>query len=128
MAMIQPYIVIEQRTGYSKIAGTPMTTIIMVGVKDRREYVTYVDTPNRNAAHWQHITRHIDHGFVLRNLKPTTKTTKKGQTIINADSEPIIEWETDSLDEVLADAQKFWAQEDALKDSDKFSDLFTQAE
>jgi len=124
MAMIQPYIVIEQRTGYSKIAGTPMTTIIMVGVKDRREYVTYVDTPNRNAAHWTHITRHTDHGFVLRNLKPTTKTTKKGQTIINADSEPIIEWETDSLDEVLADAQKFWAQEDALKGSDKFGDLF----
>ena len=122
--MIQPYIVIEQRTGYSKIAGTPMTTIIMVGVKDRREYVTYVDTPNRNAAHWTHITRHTDHGFVLRNLKPTTKTTKKGQTIINADSEPIIEWETDSLDEVLADAQKFWAQEDALKGSDKFGDLF----
>jgi hypothetical protein len=126
--MIQPYIVIEQRTGYSKIAGTPMTTIIMVGVKDRREYVTYVDTPNRNAAHWTHITRHTDHGFVLRNLKPTTKTTKKGQTIINADSEPIIEWETDSLDEVLADAQKFWAQEDALKGSDKFGDLFPQAE
>ena len=126
--MKQPYIVLEQRAGYSKIAGTPMTTIIMVGVKDRREYVTYVDTPNRNAEHWTHITRHPDHGFVLRNLNTTTKTTKKGQSIINADSEPIIEWETDTLDEVLKDAQKFWAEEDKLKDSDKFSDLFPQGD
>lgn len=122
--MKQPYIVLEQRAGYSKIAGTPMTTIVMVGVKDRREYVTYVDTPNRNAENWGHITRHADHGFVLRNLTTTNKTTRKGQTIINADSDPIIEWETDTIDEVLADAQKYWAEEDARNDSDKFSDLF----
>jgi len=122
--MKQPYIVIEQRPGYSKIAGTPMTTLILVGVKDRREYVTYVDTPNRNAQHWSHITRHANHGFVLRNLTATNKTTKKGQCIINADSEPIIEWETDTLDEVLVDAQKFWAEEDRKNDSDKFGDLF----
>ncbi len=122
--MKQPYIVIEQRPGYSKIAGTAMTTVIMVGVKDRREYVTYVDTPNRNAVNWQHITRSPDHGFVLRNLTPTNKATKKGQTIINADSEPIIEWETDTLDEVLADAQRYWEQEDRRAGSDKFGDLF----
>jgi hypothetical protein len=124
MAIKQPYIVVEQRAGYSKIAGTPMTTLILVGVKDRREYVTYVDTPNRNATNWQHITRHPEHGFVLRNLNTTNKTTKKGQTIINADSEPIIEWETDELDEVLIDAQKYWDEEDRKNDSDKFGDLF----
>ena len=124
MAIKQPYIVVEQRPGYSKIAGTPMTTLILIGVKDRREYVTYVDTPNRNAAHWAHITRHATHGFVLRNLTPTNKTTKKGQTIINADSEPIIEWEADSLDEVLIDAQRYWEEEDRKNLSDKFGDLF----
>jgi len=122
--MKQPYIVLEQKPGYSKIAGTPMTTLTLVGVKDRREYVTYVDTPNRNADHWLHITRNPTHGFVLRNLKTTNKTTKKGQTIINADSEPIIEWETDTLDEVLVDAQKYWAEEDRKNGSDKFGDLF----
>lgn len=124
MAIKQPYIVVEQRAGYSKIAGTPMTTLILIGVKDRREYVTYVDTPNRNAANWGHITRNPEHGFVLRNLTATNKTTKKGQTIINADSEPIIEWETDSLDEVLIDAQKYWEEEDRKNLSDKFGDLF----
>jgi hypothetical protein len=124
MAIKQPYIVIEQRAGYSKIAGTPMTTIIMVGVKDQREYVTYVDTPNRNAQHWGHITRNPEHGFVLRNLNTTNKTTKKGQTIINADSEPIIEWETETLDEVLIDAQKYWEEEARKNNSDKFGDLF----
>jgi hypothetical protein len=124
MAIKQPYIVLEQRSGYSKIAGTPMTTLILVGVKDRREYVTYVDTPNRNADHWLHITRNPGHGFVLRNLKITNKTTKKGQCIINADSQAIIEWEADTLDEVLIDAQKYWEEEDRKNGSDKFGDLF----
>lgn len=122
--MKQPYIILEQRQGYSQKYGTEMTTIIMVGVKDRREYVTYIDTPNRNAANWQHITNHTERGYVLRNLKLTDKTTKKGQQIINADSDPIIEWETDTLDEVLIDAQKYWAQEDRKNGSDKFGDLF----
>lgn len=124
MAIKQPYIVVEQKPGYSKIAGTPMTTLILVGVKDRREYVTYVDTPNRNAENWQHITRNPGHGFVLRNLQTTNKTTKKGQTIINADSQAIIEWEADSLDEVLIDAQRYWEEEDRKNGSDKFGDLF----
>lgn len=124
MAIKQPYIVLEQRQGHSQKYGTEMTTIIMVGVKDRREYVTYIDAPNRNVKHWQHITNSPTHGFVLRNLDTTNKSTKKGQTIINADSQPIIEWETDTLDEVLADAQKFWAEEDKRNGSDKFGDLF----
>ena len=122
--MKQPYIILEQRSGFSQKYGTQMTTITMVGVKDRREYITYVDTPNRNAANWQHITRHQDRGYVLRNLELTTKVTAKGQQIINADSEPIIEWEAESLDEVLKDAQKYWAEEDRRAGSDKFGDLF----
>lgn len=124
MAIKQPYIVLEQRQGFSQKYGTEMTTITMVGVKDRREYVTYIDSPNRNTANWSHITRNPTHGFVLRNLNTTNKSTKKGQTIINADSAPIIEWETDELDEVLVDAQKYWSEEDRKKDSDKFGDLF----
>jgi hypothetical protein len=124
MAIKQPYIVLEQRQGFSQKYGTEMTTITMVGVKDRREYVTYIDTPNRNTVNWSHITRNPTHGFVLRNLNTTSKSTKKGQTIINADSEPIIEWETELLDEVLIDAQKYWSEEDRKKDSDKFGDLF----
>jgi hypothetical protein len=124
MAIKQPYIVLEQRSGHSQKYGTEMTTIIMVGVKDRREYVTYIDSPNRNTVNWAHITRNPTHGFVLRNLNTTAKSTKKGQTIINADSQPIIEWETETLDEVLIDAQRYWAEEDRKKDSDKFGDLF----
>ena len=124
MAIKQPYIVLEQRQGHSQKYGTEMTTITMVGVKDRREYVTYIDSPNRNAANWAHITRNTTHGFVLRNLKATDKSTKKGQTIINADSEVIIEWETNTLDEVLLDAQKYWEEEDRRNGSDKFGDLF----
>lgn len=122
--MKQPYIVLEQRAGHSQRYGTEMTTLIMVGVRDRREYVTYIDTPNRNAANWIHITQHPTRGYVLRNLKLTDKSTRKGQQIINADSQVIIEWETDTLDEVLIDAQRYWAEEDKKNNSDKFGDLF----
>jgi hypothetical protein len=124
MAIKQPYIVIEQRPGYSKIAGTPMTTLTLIGIKDRREYVTYVDTPNRNAEHWQHITRNPTHGFVLRNLDITNKTTKKGQPIVNADSEILIEVEELSLDPILNTVNEFWDEEDRKRDSDRFGDLF----
>jgi hypothetical protein len=124
MAIKQPYIVIEQRAGYSKIAGTPMTTIIMIGIKDRREYVTYVDTPNRNAAKWAHIINNPEHGFVLRNLTITNKTTKKGQSIVNADSEILIEVEELNLESILNTVNEFWDEEDRKRDSDRFGDLF----
>ena len=124
MAIKQPYIVIDQRPGYSKIAGTPMTTLTLIGVKDRREYVTYVDTPNRNAVKWQHITSNPTHGFVLRNLDITNKTTKKGQPIVNADSEILIEGEELSLEPILVTMKNFWDEEDRKTNSDRFGDLF----
>jgi hypothetical protein len=83
-----------------------------------------VDTPNRNAEHWQHITRNPTHGFVLRNLDITNKTTKKGQPIVNADSEILIEVEELSLDPILNTVNEFWDEEDRKRDSDRFGDLF----
>ena len=124
MAIKQPYIVIEQKSGYSKIAGTPMTTIVMIGIKDRREYVTYVDAPNRNAKNWSHIINNPTHGFVLRNLTITNKTTKKGQSIVNADSEILIEVEELNLESILNTVNEFWDEEDRKRDSDRFGDLF----
>lgn len=124
MAIKQPYIVIDQRPGYSKIAGTPMTTLTLIGIKDRREYVTYVDTPNRNARNWQHVTNNPTHGFVLRNLDITNKTTKRGQPIVNADSEVLIEVEELSLEPILVTVKNFWDQEDRKNNSDRYSDLF----
>ena len=124
MAIKQPYIVIDQRPGYSRVAGTPMTTLTLIGVKDRREYVTYVDTPNRNAVKWQHIINNPIHGFVLRNLDITNKTTKKGQPIVNADSEVLIEVEELSLEPILVTMKNFWDEEDRKSNSDRFGDLF----
>lgn len=124
MAIKQPYIVLEQRAGYSKIAGTPMTTLILVGIKDRKEYVTYVDTPNRNARNWQHIINNPTHGFVLRNLDITNKTTKRGQSIVNADSEILIDVEELTLEPILNTVKAFWDEEDRRAASDRFNDLF----
>lgn len=124
MAIKQPYIVIDQRPGYSKIAGTPMTTLTLIGIKDRREYVTYVDTPNRNAVKWQHIINNPTHGFVLRNLDITNKSTKRGQPIVNADSEVLIEVEELSLEPILVTVKNFWDEEDRKSNSDRFGDLF----
>ena len=122
--MKQPYIVIEQREGFSRITGHPLTTIIFVGCKDRKEYVTYIDQANRNTEHWSHILRNPQHGFAISNVKLKSKVTRQGQGIINADSEFRIESEYESLDEMLAEIQEIWQEQDRKGDSDRFRDLF----
>ena len=124
MALKQPYIILSQRSSVSKVYGTPMTEIRLVGCKDRLEYVTYIDQGNQNHSQWQHITRNPQHGFILRNLRTTKRTTKSGLPLINADSEPIIEWEDTDMDKQRRQLAELWAEEDRKNDSDKFGDLF----
>lgn len=121
MAIKQPYIVLKQEARTSKKYGTPMTKITFLGVKDRREYVTYIDAPHRNYKKWLHIINHPDHGFVLRNLK--TKS-HKGDELIDADSDPIIEWEDTTDEEIMRQLAEVWAEEDRRRGTDKFRDLF----
>lgn len=119
--MRQPYIILKQEQRVSKRYGTPMTKITLLGVKDRKEYVTYIDAPNRNHKNWDHIVRNPEHGFVLRNLR--TKT-HKDQTLIDADSHPIIDWEDVNDQEILRQLAEIWAEEDLRNNTDKFRDLF----
>lgn len=116
----QPYIILQQEHRFSKY-GTPMVKITFVGVKDRLEYVTYVDQPNRNYKHWEHIIRHPNHGFVLGNLR--TKA-HKDRLLISADSEPVIEWETTDPEEIFAQAQTLWTEEDRKANEGTFRGLF----
>jgi hypothetical protein len=120
MAIKQPYIVLSQERRFSKY-GTPMIKITLVGVKDRLEYVTYIDEPNKNYKNWEHITRHSEHGFVLGNC---TVKTHKDRLLINADSNPVIEWESVNPEEIFAEAQALWAEEDRRADAGTFRDLF----
>jgi hypothetical protein len=123
MSTKQPYLVINQEPRFSKVYGTPMTKITLLGIKDRKEYVTYIDTPNRNHANWHHITNNPDHGFILRGLRIKTF---KGKTLIDADSQPIVEWEDDNQEEMLKQIQELWEEEDRKNNTDKFSDLFSK--
>ena len=118
--MKQPYIILKQEQSVSKRFGTPMTKITMVGVKDRREYITYIDAPNRNHRNWDHIIRNPNHGFVLRNLKIKEH---RGKLLIDADSHPIIEWEDINDVAIMDQLTEIWAEED-LRNTDKFRDLF----
>lgn len=119
--MKQPYVVLKQERRFSKISGSPMTKITLLGIKDRQEYVTYIDSPNRNHDNWSHITNNPDHGFVLRNLR--TKKAK-GKVLIDADSQPIIEWEDVNDEEIMRQVAEVWAEEDRKNGSDCFRDLF----
>ena len=121
MAVLQPYIVLKQEASTSKKYGTPMTKITLLGVKDRKEYITYVDTPHHNYKNWEHIINNPDHGFVLRNIK--TKW-HKDKELVDADSRPIIEWEDVNDQEIMRQVSQIWAEEDIKNGSDKFSDLF----
>jgi hypothetical protein len=121
MTIKQPYVVLKQAKGVSKHLGTEYVKITFLGVKDRKEYVTYVDTPNHNYGNWQHIINNPNHGFVVRNLK---LKTHKGKTLINADSQPIIEWQDHNDQEIMRQVAEIWAEEDLKHDSDRFRDLF----
>jgi hypothetical protein len=120
MAIKQPYIILEQSKRFSKF-GTPMVQITMVGVKDRLEYTTYIDAPNKNYKNWEHIIRHPDHGFVLGNCDVKTH---KDKLLINADSDPVLEWESANPEEIFAQAQALWAEEDRKAEAGTFRDLF----
>lgn len=121
MAVLQPYVVLKQEAATSKKYGTPMTKITLLGVKDRREYVTYVDAPNRNHKNWTHIINNPEHGFVLRNIK--TKL-HKDKELVDADSKPIIELEMEDDLEIMRQVAEIWAEEDLRNNSDHFRDLF----
>jgi hypothetical protein len=124
MAIKQPYLVLKQEDQHSKVYGTPMTKITLLGIKDREEYITYIDSPNKNHSHWTHITNNPGHGFILGNLKVSTRKTKSGRPLINADSQPIIQWEEETDEEMLKQIADIWAEEDQKNNSDRFRDLF----
>ena len=119
--MKQPYIVLKQEQSTSKRYGTPMTKITLLGVKDRKEYITYIDAPNRNHKNWDHIVRNPEHGFILGNLK--TKT-HKDKDLIDADSRPLIQREDYDDVEIMKELAEIWAEEDLRRNTDKFSELF----
>jgi hypothetical protein len=121
MAIKQPYVVLKQDWGRSKHLGTEYVKITVMGIKDRKEYVTYVDTPNHNYKNWEHIIRNPNHGFVISNIK--TKQ-HKGKELVDADSKPMIDWEDNDDTEILRQIAEIWAEEDLKNDSDKFRDLF----
>ena len=98
-----------------------MVTITFKGLKDRNIYTTYVDEPNHNYKNWTHVINNPQHGFVLRNLN--TKANK-GKLLIDADSKPIIDVESDDPDSMFKQINEFWDQEDRKNNSDRYSDLF----
>ena len=118
--MKQPYLVLEQFDRMSKY-GNMITQVTLVGIKDRKEYVTYIDTNNANHNKWAHITIHTEHGFVLNNLR--IKRSKDKDNIINADSDPLIECEMEDRDEMLKIIQEHWATEDRRNGRTGFWDI-----
>jgi len=118
--MKQPYLVLSQRTFRSHNHGQPVTEIILIGCKDRCQYKTYVDIQNKNYKFWQHIVNNPKSGFVIRNLN--IKDVKK--YLISADSQPIIEIQADTQEELFTELMDIWQEEDRKQNSDKFRDLF----
>lgn len=116
----QNYVVLEQKAGLSKVTGHAMVTITLVGTKDRKEYITYIDSTNYNRDNWHHVVNNPDHGFVLDNLKVKMH---KERLLIDADSKVIIAAEDLDKSRILDALTEVWAEQDA-KANNKFKDLF----
>ena len=117
---VQNYIVLTQEPGLSQVTGRPYVKLTIVGTKDRREYVTYVDSANHNQKNWFHIINNPQNGFILKNLR--TKVSKD-KLLIDADSKPQIAAEHDSLEYLLQTLQEVWAEQDN-KAQTNFRELF----
>lgn len=119
--MAQHYAVIQQVSKWSRHGGQ-VTEITMVGLKDRLPYTTWVDPMNVNAAHWAHITRTPQHGFILTDVR--LKRMKGRVDVINADSVPRIAWEHHSCDEMIDTVMAQWRRQDGTALPPQFDDLF----
>ena len=120
MAITQPYFVVAQEHKTSKF-GTEMVQITLLGIKDRLQYTTYVDKPNHNYKHWQHVIDNANDGFVLDNLK--TKT-HKDKVLINADSKVVIAWQCEDKNTIIDQINDIWNEEDRKASAGTFRDLF----
>jgi len=89
----QEYEVVKKVIGISqstKTAGTPMTTIILKGLKDGKDYRTYVVKGHKNTAQWQAILDSTSQEMILVFKQGRVKA---GTNIIDADSQPIIAYQ-----------------------------------
>ena len=122
------YAIIEQKNGLSQYSGRPYTKITMLNLGNRQEYVTYVDTSNHNKENWHYIVNHPTWGFVVGNVK---LVTRKGKTVVDADSDPVIVDTDQDANNLLLELKKAWAEADAAESqkssqgcNNNFNDLF----
>lgn len=115
--MKQNYVIVKQETINSRFGGE-VVRITIVGTADRFEYLTYVDVRNQNVKNWWHIINHPLRGYVISGV------TIKKDNIINADSDPIIFYETDNANELFSEVLAVWRDQDADRRPDHFRRLF----
>jgi hypothetical protein len=101
------YAVIKQREFDSKYGGRA-TEIILVNIKTKTEYKTYIDKRNFNAVNWSHILRHPERGYILSGVK----IKDREKCIINADSDPVISFESSTQDAVFDELTSYWSEQD----------------
>jgi hypothetical protein len=106
---MQYYAVIKQREFDSKYGGRA-TEIILVNIKTREEYKTYIDRRNFNAVNWTHILRHPERGYILSGVKIKDQEKR----IINADSDPVITFESSTQDVVFDELESYWGELDKI--------------
>lgn len=119
----QPYLVVKQTKAFSRNTGRPYTKITLVGIKDQREYETYVEEGMRNYKHWEHIVAYPDRTFVLTNL--TVKNSEDG--LISADSRPVIEHSAlpENSHEIIGPITEYWEEENRRGSATTFNQLFS---
>jgi hypothetical protein len=108
--MAQTYVVYEVKSRPSKY-GNEIWQIDLIGTEDRFMYRTYVDPNNRNYTNWAGIIDDPIAGYLLRNLKRSSKS----EDLINADSKPIAVWTTSHRDIMLKELVEVWRERDDNK-------------
>lgn len=118
----QGYVIMSQKTGLSNYNGKPYTTIELIGLNDRKDYITYIQKSNQNHHQWHYITSNANSGFVVtfHNYKFKEKNDK---LIIDADSVPNIKIEGELAD-ILTEVNWYWDELEKRSNNPNYDRLF----
>ena len=105
------YAIISQEIKPSKNGGE-MITVIALDIETRDECISYIDPNMKNFFHWEQIITHPEQGFIVTGLKRKARLGAGGRYVLNADCEPIVVKEFDSIKKMEQRLRSTWAKQD----------------
>lgn len=115
----QNYVIYQQSKQHSRHGGM-ITKLLAIGVRDRKDYVTYIDPTNYNYQQWQPLVQNPTAGYLLGHMR----VKNQDKCILNADSQFKVLAVTATPDVLLYELHDIWKEQDEAPAPNHFRELF----